>query len=146
MKRLSFFFFLFLWVSSVTYGEDPAEKMRSIWSPYCKGVSLMECPSSKAEELRAEIIARMKAGESFEAVFKDLTERYGPVLRMSPEATGREGLAYWIPWILFLSASVLIVLFWATRQRKAISLSPVAAEADKKTQARILQDLEDRIN
>lgn len=124
--------------------QDPSLLLRNVWSPYCKGVSLMECPSSQAEKLRNEIYSRMKAGESFEVIFKDLTDRYGPVLRMTPDFEGRESAAYWIPWIATFAAAVFVGLFWMTRRRRSAAPRSQPIASDPKLESRILEELNER--
>ncbi len=133
--------------SLALYAEESGEVMQKIWSPYCKGVSLLECPSSKAETLRAEIRQRMGSGETFESVFADLSQRYGPSLRMAPETSGREGLAYWLPYILFGFIAVGVVIFWIRRGRQPKkAASPLRSIQNPQIESQILKDLEERIN
>jgi len=122
-----------LFIAAPDQPEDPAALMRQIWSPYCKGVSLMECPSSKAENLRTEINSRIQAGEKFSDIYADLTSRYGPVLRMSPTMAGREGLAYWIPWIVFGVLSFLIITLWMFKKKGPVrgSRPKISAELQR---------------
>jgi cytochrome c-type biogenesis protein CcmH/NrfF len=75
------------------FADDAGDILRNIWSPYCKGVSLLECPSSQAEKLREEIYARLEAGESTDQIIDSLNVRYGNQLRMQPSSSGRESLA-----------------------------------------------------
>lgn len=119
--------------------NDPSVLMRQIWSPYCKGVSLMECPSTQAEKLRTEITARMNAGENFTDIYQDLTQRYGPVLRMSPTFEGREGLAYWIPWIVFAALSFFIVGIWMVKKKKPVRKSKPTLS--KETEENLLREI-----
>ena len=91
---------------------DVAQELKNIWSPYCKGISLLECPSTKAEHLRNEIYRRAKEGESFQTIYSDLEARYGQgVLQMAPSQSGRDGLSYWLPWAIFILAFALVMAY-----------------------------------
>jgi cytochrome c-type biogenesis protein CcmH/NrfF len=119
--------------------------MKEIWSPYCKGVSLLECPSSQAEKLREEIYIRTGAGESVDAVVVDINERYGNILRMSPDFSGREGLAYWLPWIFFLIVGVGGVLWWLKKRVRKTPSTPSGPRraVDPNLEQKILKDVHD---
>jgi len=123
--------------------QEAAQKLKNIWSPYCKGISLLECPSSQAEKLREEIYSRMAGGESFDAIFTDLNARYDNSLRMSPEGSGRESLAYWLPWIAFAIVISLVTLIW---RKKSAPPSPAATQPlSSDLQAKIERDLNDQL-
>ncbi len=127
--------------------ESAATDMKNIWSPYCKGISLLECPSSQAEELRNEVYERIRNGENFKKIYVDLQSRYGEgVLRMSPDSSGREGLSYWIPWVLIFAAALFVGLFWKFRPRKVRATPRKAVPVDKMMTERIERDLKDRMN
>lgn len=99
--------------------EDQAlQKFYSdIWSPYCKGNSLQECPSGQAEALRQKIREAHARGESFESIRKRLEQEYQKPLRMLPEANFRGKLAYSIPWIALLGIVLALFAYWKTRIR-----------------------------
>ena len=64
--------------------QDPSDFFSRIWSPYCKGVSLLECPSGQAEDLRKEIRARVNAGENIDVIFSEINQKHDNKLRMTP--------------------------------------------------------------
>lgn len=66
-----------------------------LMSPYCPGRTLSACSSSQAAELRQWILLQEAAGASREDVMAILEERFGDVIRSSPEAEGW-GLAAWL--------------------------------------------------
>jgi cytochrome c-type biogenesis protein CcmH/NrfF len=134
---------LFVLIQSLTPQQEEAAKlMKEIWSPYCKGNSLLECPSSKAEDLREEIYARMQSGESREQVIESLKGRYGDSLTMSPGTSGREGWAHRLPWIFSALGVLLVAIFWLTRPRKRPP--PQRIQIDDKMKEKILRELQDR--
>lgn len=127
--------------------EEAARAMKSIWSPYCKGISLLECPSTKAEVLRNEVYERVRKGESFSTIYADLQNRYGQdVLRMAPEGVGREGLSYLIPWILFAAAALFVAFYWSRRPRKRVAAPRNTPSVDRIMAERIERDLKERLD
>lgn len=141
-----------------TSAQQGQTLFRNIWSPYCKGVSLLECPSSKAEDLRADIRRRLAAGETEDDILADLKERYGDQLRMSPTLEGRESLAYWLPWIVFSLVVTGLWLFLMKKLKKSGEIAshkpatdPSQSETQRETpkgpvthETQIMKDLDDR--
>lgn len=121
--------------------EDPAELFRKIWSPYCKGISLLECPSSQAEDLRMLIRREMQSGKTQAEVWEDLQKKYGDQLRMVPDAGGRESLAYWLPYIAFSLAALGTLVFWLRRKKSR----PAQSESKKQATAKVSEALQERI-
>ncbi|MGA0162636.1 MAG: cytochrome c-type biogenesis protein [Bdellovibrionota bacterium] len=122
--------------------EDLNDLMKNIWSPYCKGISLLECPSSKAEELRDSIRVEFESGKSIAEIKASLRSRYGNQLRMEPETQGRGQLAYMIPWIAFLIAAILIAIYWRKRTKPVSSslTNEKSAESNE-----VLEEIERRL-
>jgi len=71
---------------ATTPGPSPYGVFRQIMSPFCPGLTLAACPSPAAEHLRTEIKTRMAAGESSDAIERDLITRYGERVRAMPPA------------------------------------------------------------
>lgn len=125
--------------------EDLQALLKNIWSPYCKGISLLECPSGQAEKLRDEIRARYFAGETIEVIKKDLAATYGGQLRMLPTKDGREGLAYWLPYVLFvLGIAAVSTIWWRTRKRK-VEAPAVPSSAASSVSPEMLEKIESRL-
>jgi cytochrome c-type biogenesis protein CcmH len=94
-----------------------------LMSPYCPGLLLADCRSEGALDLRAEILRRLKEGESAAAVADDLIARFGTAIRTVPAFSG-VGIVVWIgPLVLGLAGfSVLVVsVRTATRHRDSDS-------------------------
>jgi cytochrome c-type biogenesis protein CcmH/NrfF len=83
-----------------------------IMSPFCDGVTLHDCPSAEADELRREISAWARAGMTEEQIIARLEDRYGSVISGSPSSP----LAWLIP-LLTVAAGVLLVALLARRWR-----------------------------
>jgi len=110
---------LFFIANAPQNAEDQAlQKFYSdIWSPYCKGNSLQDCPSGQAEILRQKIREAHAQGESFESIRRRLEQEYQKPLRMMPESNLRGKLAYSIPWIALLGIVISLFVYWRTRIR-----------------------------
>lgn len=126
---------------------DVHEIFRKVWSPYCKGVSLQECTSSQAQELRDELKARVERGETQEQILSDLEARYGDRLRMMPDRGGRENLAWQLPWLFAFAVIAAIFVFAGLRRKKKPEVVEIENKMsiDSKTQEKILNDLNNRL-
>ena len=80
-----------------------------LMSPYCPGRTLAACTSDQAAELRQWILLQEAAGASQEEVVAILGERFGDVIRSSPEPEGW-GLAAWLlPGAVLLLGALAVV-------------------------------------
>ena len=84
-----------------------------IMSPYCPGMTLANCPSEAAAQLRTEIAGRFRAGESRAAIVDGLVGRFGDTIRGTPRPRGVALFLWVVPglvgaaivWALIRSAS-----------------------------------------
>jgi cytochrome c-type biogenesis protein CcmH len=80
-----------------------------LMSPYCPGRTLAACTSGQAAELRQWILLQEAAGASREEVVSVLEQRFGDVIRSSPEPEGW-GLAAWLlPGAVVLLGALVVV-------------------------------------
>jgi len=80
-----------------------------LMSPYCPGRTLAACTSGQAAELRQWILLQEAAGASREEVVSVLEQRFGDVIRSSPEPEGW-GLAAWLlPGAVLLLGALVVV-------------------------------------
>ena len=94
-----------------SWGYDLAHELMS---PYCPGRTLAACTSDQAAELRQWILLQEAAGASREEVVAILEQRFGDVIRSSPEAEGW-GLAAWLlPGAALLLGALVVV--WVLRR------------------------------
>jgi len=91
--------------------ETQAQQVFShVMSPYCPGLLLADCPSPDAFTLRAEVRARLRAGEAPDAIEESLYRKFGDDIRAVPTADG-SGLVLWVaPLVVF--AFSLVGLAW----------------------------------
>ena len=74
--------------------EDIANDVASeIMSPFCEGVTLHDCPSQAALDLRAQIERWASLGWSKARIVDELENRFGPSIHATPQDS--QGLAAW---------------------------------------------------
>jgi len=78
-----------------------AERVRAIASelrcPTCRGLSAEDSDAKAAQAVREEVRARVRRGESDEAIRAYLVSRYGKDILLRPEARGVAGLVWALP-------------------------------------------------
>ena len=82
-------------VALATPQDEANDVAQEVMSPFCPGVTLHECPSAKAIELRDEIAGWFAQGLTHEQVLDRLENEYGPGIRATPQPRGT-GLAAWL--------------------------------------------------
>ena len=82
---------------------------QQIFSPFCPGRSLNDCPSSKAHDLKMELREQLASGVSEQEVLDEVFKKYGDKYRAIPQYAGFGKLVWWIPlgFILLGGAVVL---------------------------------------
>jgi cytochrome c-type biogenesis protein CcmH len=98
-----------------------------LMSPFCPGVTLAECTSSHASQLKMWILVQAAAGRGEEDVRGELYERYGDQIRPTPKAEGIGIAAYVIPVVAFLAGGGLVTL--VLRRATRGGAPPVAPDA-----------------
>jgi cytochrome c-type biogenesis protein CcmH/NrfF len=92
--------------------ESPSEVAtavsHNVMSPFCPGVTLHDCPSDAATDLRGRIEAWARRGQSRTEIMARLRAEYGPAIAASPEPRGR-GLVAWLLPVAALVAGALVV-------------------------------------
>ena len=84
--------------------EDVAyEIFPNVMSPFCPGVTLQDCPSDAADDLRAQITEWARAGWSRDQIMAELESEYGPGISALPPADER-GIWAWVAPIAALIA------------------------------------------
>ena len=103
---------------------------QQVFSPFCPGRSLNDCPSSKAQELKIEMRQKLEEGVSPDAVLEQVFERFGEQYRAVPRYDGFGRLVWWAP-IGFVALGGLLALIIA-RGRKAGLSSKLASNQQVK--------------
>ena len=111
-------------------GEEQAwsyQLWNDLMSPFCPGRTLADCPSEKAEDLRAWIVDQEAAGRPQQEVEAEILQTFGDSVRQAPLPTGLGLAAYVIPVLLFLVGGGLVVLFLKRQSAGSARPGPVAA-------------------
>lgn len=99
--------------------------------PVCQGESIQESPSALAQQMRAVVRDRLRAGQTPDEVRAYFVSRYGEWILLEPTMKGLNVVIYVLPIVLIAGGLVLIVFLvrrW-TRQGSAEPAS-VADDAD----------------
>ena len=122
--------------------EDLANTIAAeIMSPFCPGVTLENCPSDRAVELRARIQSWAEDGWDKERILAELEDLYGASIRALPPKSG-SGLWAWLaPAIAVIAgaaAATVLTRKWTKRERDDGAPPAIAPE----TRARINEELD----
>lgn len=91
-----------------------------VWSPYCPGRLLIDCPTRQADELRAEIERRVASGQSADTVMRWIRLNFGNEAIARP--SGRDTTLVWsFPVALFVVGTTVLVVCvrrWTRREER----------------------------
>jgi len=97
--------------------RETQEIARTLKCPVCENQSVADSPSQLAQEMRTYIQRRLQAGESRQAVVRDLVDRYGEGILLEPPREGFTLLVWWLP-VLSLAVGAAIVALTLRRARR----------------------------
>lgn len=106
--------------------EDLANRISAeIMSPYCPGVTLHDCPSDAAVQLRDRILGWARDGWSRERILDRLEAEYGASIRSTPPASGA-GLGAWVTPAVAVGAGLIAAAAAARRwsRRRSVEEDP----------------------
>jgi cytochrome c-type biogenesis protein CcmH/NrfF len=106
---------VFLGLSPASAQQDPkadaARIFDEVMSPFCPGLTLADCPSPQAFELRDQIATRLAAGEQPDAVVSDLVARYGVRILADPSNTRVGAVAWGTPIVVAVFGALALAAF-----------------------------------
>lgn len=124
--------------AAVDKGAAQAEAQvlfREVMSPFCPGLTLADCPSPNAFDLRKDIQARLERGESRESIVDALVAQYGTELLSDPSDTPIGRVVWGVPFLLAVLAAGVLAIFVRrmTRGRQAdtVATAEPAAVRDR---------------
>ncbi len=122
--------------------SDVAAKVSSeIMSPYCEGVTLHDCASGAAAQMRQRIENWARLGWSEERILERIEAEWGEGIRAAPKTEGL-GLLAWILPLAALGAGALIAGLLARRWRsRADSAESTTRELSASERARLDAEL-----
>jgi cytochrome c-type biogenesis protein CcmH len=77
--------------------------------PVCQGESIQDSPSELAQQMRAVVRDRLRAGESPDEVKAYFASRYGEWILLEPRMAGLNVALYVLPVLLVVGGLVLVV-------------------------------------
>jgi cytochrome c-type biogenesis protein CcmH/NrfF len=87
-----------------------------VMSPFCPGVTLHDCPSASAAELRSKIAEWIDDGSSRAQVMARLKSEYGQAIAAAPAKSGRGLFAWLLPLGAIIAGGLIawiVVKRWA---------------------------------
>jgi len=114
-----------------------------VMSPYCPGLLLADCPSPDAFALRAEVRARLRAGEAPDDIEDSLYNKFGDGIRSVPRADG-SGLVLWVAPVIVFAVSLVGLAWYLSRRGTGTAATPNHRLAtDPALEERLNMELED---
>lgn len=95
--------------------------------PVCRGIPIVDSPSTLALDMMAVINTKLQNGESKEEILKYFEDRYGEWILLKPKAQGLN-LALWILPILFFLAGLSWLGLRALQGKRKTGRSPASAD------------------
>ena len=90
--------------------------------PVCQGESIQDSPAELAQQMRAVVRDRLRAGESPEQIKAYFVSKYGEWVLLEPRMTGLNILLYALPVVLVVGGIALVVVLvrkWTTPEAPA---------------------------
>ena len=120
--------------------EDLANDIADeVMSPYCDGVTLHDCPSSAAADLRVQIEDWAQQGWSRSQIMTELEDRFGPRIHALPRDS--EGAAAWILPGIAIAGGLALVAVLARRWARRPDEEPSDAPGDAGYRAEVEREL-----
>ena len=120
--------------ASAQAGEPPAVSDiadRIVCTCGCSNMVLRSCQCGTAAAMREQILTKIEAGETAEAILANYVDQYGETILAAPTKEGFNLTAYWLAYVLIALFAVFIIFVlrrW-TAHDKAPDLLPLGAEA-----------------
>ena len=131
-----------LLVAWTTAPEDIANAVaHEVMSPYCPGVTLHDCPSSSAQELRQRIETWARDGMTEDEIVDRLAAEFGDSIRAVPPAGGA-GLLAWVLPALALAGGAAAAILLARRWARGRSAEAATVAVPPEARARLRAELD----
>lgn len=102
-------------VSEEVWQRKAADMYQQVLSPFCPGRSLNDCPSSKAQELKTEMLVQLQSGVQEQEVLEGVFAKFGDQYRAIPKGEGFGRLVWLVPGV-FVCAGLMLAYFVSTRR------------------------------
>ena len=97
--------------------------------PVCQGESIQESPSARAQQMRAVVRDRLRAGQTPDEVKAYFVSRYGEWILLEPTMKGLNVALYILP-IALVVGGLLLVVFLVRRWTRQASADPASVTDD----------------
>ena len=122
MKRLALMTLVVFALASPVSAQSPEDLANDIsqkvMSPFCPGVTLHDCPSQSALDMRDRIEGYARSGMSEAAIMDRLETEYGTAIRAEPSSEGAGLVAWILPGLAALAGgalAIMVVRRWTAR-------------------------------
>ena len=109
----------------------------------CQNQSIDDSNAELARDLRVLVRQRLKAGDSDEAVFRFVVDRYGDFVLLKPPMKPVTYILWFGPLLILLGAMATLVFFFVRRRGTGITASPTLSEDDRRRLEALLGEDED---
>ncbi|CAN5622202.1 hypothetical protein BH20ACT23_BH20ACT23_00750 [soil metagenome] len=149
MKRVAWMTFVFLALAAPAMAQSPEDLANDISnkinSPFCPGVTLHDCPSQSALDMRDRIEGYARQGMDESAIMERLEAEYGPSVRAEPSSEGAGVLVWILPSVAVVAGGVLawtLVRRWtSTRPQQGAEGPPATVEVSASDRQRLDAEL-----
>lgn len=115
------------------------EVSASVFSPFCPGRTLEDCPSTAASELKQKLRLKVREGATEEDLLVFLYGLYGDQIRALPSVAGFGAVAWFGP-LVFLLLGTGLVYLWL-RSRHAVQGPAAEVVVSATARARVEREL-----
>ena len=109
----------------------------------CQNQSIDDSDAGLARDLRVLVRQRLTAGDSDEAVFRFVVDRYGDFVLLKPPMKPVTYILWFGPLLFLLGAMAVLVFFFVRRRGAGITASPTLSEDDRRRLEALLGEDED---
>lgn len=148
MKRVAWMTFVVLTLAVPVMAQSPEDLANDISnkiiSPFCPGVTLHDCPSPSALDMRDRIESYARRGMDESAIMERLEAEYGPSIRAEPSSEGLGILVWILPSAGVLAGGLLawlLVSRWTSRRQQPPSGTPQTVESSASERQRLDTEL-----
>jgi cytochrome c-type biogenesis protein CcmH len=117
--------------TAVVRGWDDTEAQRlfgRLMSPFCRGLTLAQCPSPGADSLRQDIRSRLAHGETSRAITAAYVADWGEQMLGAPPVRDWGVLLWTLPGVLLLVGAAVLALWLLRLRRRAVAAEAATAE------------------
>jgi len=148
MKRVALMSFVLVVLATPAAAQSPEDLANDIshkvMSPFCPGVTLHDCPSQSALDMRDRIEGYARAGMSEAAIMERLETEYGAAIRAEPSSEGAGIVAWILPALAALGGGALafmLVRRWTGRRPPQLDEKPARVETSAAERQRLDAEL-----